>query len=184
MANRALGPLGLVQDFVNTLELDEDGGETIGTPEALGAWLRERRLLDGERVTAADQARAVELREALRRLLLANNGGPLHQADLALLNQVAAESGLRPHFVAGGQVVLEPTAHGAQGALGRLLAAVSGAMNEGTWCRLKACADHGCRWAFYDCSKNHSGHWCSMEVCGNRAKARQFRQRRRSASAG
>jgi predicted RNA-binding Zn ribbon-like protein len=35
-------------------------------------------------------------------------------------------------------------------------------------------------WAFYDRSKNRSGHWCSMRVCGNRAKARQFRERRRA----
>jgi predicted RNA-binding Zn ribbon-like protein len=179
MANRAPGTLGLVQDFVNTRELDEPA-DAIGTPGELGAWLGERGLLDGDQVGAAEQARALELREALRRLLLANNGGPLHEADLALLNRVAAESGLRPRFVAGGQVLLEPAVPGVRGALGRLLTVVSGAMNEGTWGRLKVCADHGCRWAFYDRSKNRSGHWCTMDVCGNRAKARQFRQRRRS----
>jgi predicted RNA-binding Zn ribbon-like protein len=180
--NRAPGSLGLVQDFVNTRELDPDR-EEIPTPDALGAWLRGRGLHRGDRVSEADHLRAVELREALRRLLLANNGAPPVAADLELLDRVAADSGLRPRFLPGGRVALEPAAPGVQGALGRLLAAVSDAMNAGTWSRLKVCADHGCLWAFYDRSKNRSGHWCSMEVCGNRAKARQFRQRRRSSRA-
>ena len=179
MANVAPGPLRLVQDFVNTLDVEE-ASEEIGTPGALAAWLAERGLLDGGEVGPADQVRALELREALRRLLLANNGAPLQEADLAVLNRVAAECGLSPRFTAGARVVLEPALGGASGALGRLLVAVSEAMREGTWSRLKACADHGCQWAFYDRSKNRSGHWCAMAVCGNRAKARQFRQRRRA----
>jgi predicted RNA-binding Zn ribbon-like protein len=188
MANAAPGQLRLVQEFVNTLEMEPGPKETteaIGTAESLAAWLADHGLLHAEaEVTAGDHGRAVELREALRRLLLANNGARAQDGDLDLLNAFAAASGLRPRFTAGGRVVLEPEAHGVHGALGRLLAAVSGAMNEGTWGRLKACADHECRWAFYDRSRNHSGHWCSMDVCGNRAKARQFRQRRRSSVSG
>jgi predicted RNA-binding Zn ribbon-like protein len=178
VANRAPGSLGVVQDFVNTRELDPES-EALPTPAALAAWLDQRGLLRDVRVSAADHRHAVELREALRRLLLANNGAVADPADLELLDRVAIESGLRPRFLAGGRVALEPAAAGVAGALGRLAAAVSDAMNAGTWGRLKACADHGCLWAFYDRSKNRSGHWCSMEVCGNRAKARQFRKRRR-----
>lgn len=177
MANRAPGSLGLVQDFVNTLELDPDR-EEIPTPDALGAWLGARDLLDGERVSEADHARAVELREALRRVLMANNGAALDPADLAVLDRVAADSGLRPRFPPGGGVAFEPAAAGVTGALGRLLAGVCEAMSAGTWSRLKVCAERRCLWAFYDRSRNRSGHWCSMEVCGNRAKAREFRRRR------
>ena len=43
--------------------------------------------------------------------------------------------------------------------------------------RLSACRDENCRVAFYDKSRNRSRAWCSMEVCGNREKARSFRQR-------
>jgi predicted RNA-binding Zn ribbon-like protein len=179
VANRAPGSLGLVQDFVNTRAFDPDQ-EQIPTPEALGAWLGARGLLQDEPVGEADRLSAVELREALRRLLLANNGATPDAADLELLNRVAGDGGLRPRFLPGGQVALEPAAPGVPGALGRLLAAVSDAMSAGTWARLKACADHACLWAFYDRSRNRSGHWCSMEVCGNRAKARQFRSRRRT----
>lgn len=182
MANRAPGRLGLVQDFVNTLEVDLDR-DRLSTPDAVAAWLRERDLAPDEPSAAAseaDRTLAVALREALRRLLLANNGGPVHEADLALLDRLALDSGLRPRFLAIADVHLEPSAPGVTGALGRLVAAVAAAMQDGTWSRLKACADGTCLWVFYDLSKNHSGHWCSMGVCGNRAKARQFRRRRRS----
>jgi predicted RNA-binding Zn ribbon-like protein len=54
-------------------------------------------------------------------------------------------------------------------------------MRDGTWDRMKACRADDCEWAFYDSSRNRSGTWCSMEVCGNRAKARAFRARHRPA---
>ena len=43
---------------------------------------------------------------------------------------------------------------------------------DGTWSRLKACREDDCHWAFYDRSRNRSGQWCVMAVCGNRNKAR------------
>ena len=59
-------------------------------------------------------------------------------------------------------------------------AIVQRAIVDGTWARLKACRWDTCQWAFYDTSKNRSGSWCSMAVCGNRAKAAAYRRRRRS----
>jgi len=53
-------------------------------------------------------------------------------------------------------------------------------MVAGTWSRLKVCPADDCQWAFYDHSKNRSGTWCSMKVCGNRAKVRRYRERRSS----
>ncbi|MGH9785059.1 MAG: CGNR zinc finger domain-containing protein, partial [Terriglobia bacterium] len=38
--------------------------------------------------------------------------------------------------------------------------------------------DRGCGFLFIDTSKNHSRRWCSMEGCGNRAKAKRFYERR------
>ena len=66
--------LRLVQDFVNTLDREHDN-DLLDGPEGLAAWLEHRGLLAGE-LRHADAARAVEVREALRALLLANNGGP------------------------------------------------------------------------------------------------------------
>jgi predicted RNA-binding Zn ribbon-like protein len=64
-------------------------------------------------------------------------------------------------------------------ALARILAAVAGAVADGTWTRMKVCRQPDCRWAYFDESRNRSRTWCSMETCGNRAKARMFRERRR-----
>ena len=84
---------------------------------------------------------------------------------------------------AGGSA-LEPAAVGVDGALGRLVAIVHGAVANGTWAHLKACERGRCRWAFYDHSKNHSGRWCDMDVCGAKEKsARAYRRRRASDSA-
>ncbi|MBK9715833.1 MAG: ABATE domain-containing protein [Kouleothrix sp.] len=38
---------------------------------------------------------------------------------------------------------------------------------------VRACAGEGCGWLFVDASRNHTRRWCSMEDCGNRAKARR-----------
>jgi predicted RNA-binding Zn ribbon-like protein len=63
--------------------------------------------------------------------------------------------------------------------LARLAAIVARSQAEGTWPRMKACPNDSCHWAFYDRSRNRSRTWCTMSVCGNRAKARSYRARHR-----
>lgn len=48
--------------------------------------------------------------------------------------------------------------------------------------RLKECAQDDCRWLFLDLSKNRSRRWCTMEQCGNRAKAKRHYARRTSSA--
>jgi predicted RNA-binding Zn ribbon-like protein len=72
---------------------------------------------------------------------------------------------------------VEPAGIGLDAALGALLAAASTATADGSWQRLKVCRNDACRWAYWDASRNRSGVWCTMAVCGNRAKGRSFRQR-------
>jgi predicted RNA-binding Zn ribbon-like protein len=55
--------------------------------------------------------------------------------------------------------------------------AVLRAQADGSWERLKACRDEECRWVFYDSSRNRSGTWCDMGLCGSRTKVRAYRQR-------
>ncbi|MEM7117400.1 MAG: ABATE domain-containing protein [Chloroflexota bacterium] len=44
--------------------------------------------------------------------------------------------------------------------------------------RVGQCADvTGCGWLFLDVSRNRSRRWCSMETCGNRAKAMRHYRR-------
>ena len=167
--------LDLVMDFVNTA--DPDSGELLEGPADLSRWLAGRELMPkGERAGRADFARAVELREALRSAMLANNGGPEDPAAGALLEAAARRGELSVHFRDGGSL-LEPCAEGPDGALAALLAPVAEAMSDGTWARVKACRAEDCQWAFYDFSRNRSGTWCDMAVCGNRAKVRAYRAR-------
>ncbi|NED72902.1 CGNR zinc finger domain-containing protein, partial [Streptomyces sp. SID9944] len=51
------------------------------------------------------------------------------------------------------------------------------ALVAGTWTRLKACEAADCHWAYYDRSPAGRGRWCSMRVCGARAKMRRYRAR-------
>jgi predicted RNA-binding Zn ribbon-like protein len=96
------------------------------------------------------------------------------------LNRAIGSVCLTVRFDEDGEATLVPESPGVSAALGRILITVVRAMDEGSWGRLKACPNDACRWAFYDHSKNRSGKWCTMEVCGNRMKARTFRQRQAS----
>ena len=172
--------LELVIDFVNTLEPDEDR-EDLATPAQLRDWLTERQLLDAHAPPLGDAQRtqAVQLREALRALMLEHNGGEPDEEAARELERVARRGELAVRFGAGGSARLAPGARGFAGALAALLVPVADAARDGTWQRVKACRADDCLWAFYDRSRNRSGVWCSMAVCGNRAKVRSYRSRGR-----
>jgi predicted RNA-binding Zn ribbon-like protein len=177
-SNPAPGELELVRRFVNSFDVDE-GTEDLHDPGALRDWLAERDLLaPGARVTAADLRQAIELREALRALLMANAGLELDPGAAGALDAVAERARLSVGFDEHGHARLQPRAGGVAGALGRLLAIVAAAQDDGTWPRLKVCLADDCQWAFYDRSRNRSAVWCDMGVCGNRHKVRSYRERR------
>jgi len=178
----APGALEQVRAFVNSADFGEEAEEFAG-PDALGKWLAEHGLADRHlEVADSDLRRAIELREALRAILLSHTDGrPVPASAVATLDDAACRAGVRLRFSEDGDAVLEPEADGVEGALGRLLAIMHAALADGTWQRLKACREHSCEWAFYDHTKNRSGTWCKMEVCGNRAKARAYRERRATA---
>jgi predicted RNA-binding Zn ribbon-like protein len=172
------GDLVHVKDFVNTASFGK-ATECLDSPQALRDWFAERGWLRrADRLTDADLRQALEVRESLRSLLLSNNGHPLEEGAVETLNAAARRAEVLVRFDEGGSGELAPARSGGDGALGRLLAIVFRSMAEGTWPRLKACPEHNCLWAFYDRSRNRSGTWCDMAVCGNRAKARAYRERR------
>ena len=188
MSNPAPGSLETVRAFVNTLDID-DGIELLTGPAELAKWLADAGLADGEnarelRATGADVRRATELREALRAHLLAHHDQPLDPQAAATLDAAARRARLTVRFTGRDEIALEPEAGGVDGALGRLLAIVARAIEDGTWQRLKVCPADTCQWAFYDASRNRSAVWCDMRVCGNRAKVRGFRERTRAGDAG
>ena len=175
MSDTAPGELELVRLFVNTVDL-EDGDDELSSPQALADWLEAHRLGGGS-AGSADLPGARRLREAIRGLLLENSGMNVREESALTLAQAAERARFAVRFDPAGTMTLEPRAAGVDGALGRLVAIVAGAMADGTWSRLKACQADPCGWAFYDHARNHSRRWCSMAVCGNRTKARSYRRR-------
>jgi predicted RNA-binding Zn ribbon-like protein len=182
MSKTAPGRLALVQAFINTVDL-ETGDDRLATTEGLDRWLAGEGLTPGPPAPPECDGReletAIALREALRTLCLANNGHePDHDARRVL---DAATANLHLHLTArfdeDGGISLEPDETGIRQALAEILTIVFESLHEGTWGRLKACASDTCQFAFYDYSKNRSGHWCTMAECGNRAKVRSYRAR-------
>ena len=168
----APGRLALVQAFVNTVDL-EHGREMLSSPVRLSTVLEELGLLERRaRATRAHLARALALRQALRSLAFANNGGtaaPALEAQLVVrIDRDAA--------------ALAPARRDVDGALAELVGIVYTAIADGTWPRLKACRRDVCGWLFYDRSRNHSAVWCRMAVCGNRTKTKAYRSRSRRVS--
>jgi predicted RNA-binding Zn ribbon-like protein len=160
LPNAAPEPLRRVQLFVNSIDREHDR-------EWLPAWLEEQGL------PASAFDRAVELREALRALLHVNNKGGTSPEARAHVNKAARDVRLE---LSPGGVRLE----GAD-PLAAVTAIVLTTMLDGSWGRLKVCRN--CQWAFYDTSKNRSGSWCSMQLCGNRLKTRAYRSRRKGTAA-
>ncbi|MDX6495503.1 MAG: hypothetical protein QOE17_1489 [Gaiellales bacterium] len=174
----APGALRVVQLFVNTYN-QELPGDRIGAAAGLAEFCAEHGL-DSGRASAGDVARAIELREALRLLLMENNG---HQPDRdasGVVEHAARAAQLGVRLEEDGTASLVPYAPGMDGALGGIVAIAYAAMADGSWRRLKACRRDVCQWAFYDHSRNRSGAWCAMAICGNRTKTRGYRSRRAS----
>lgn len=171
----APGALALVEEFLRSRN------QVANAPD-LDAW-RARHGLTGE-VTAETFTRAIRLREALRSLMLANNGGRVDAAAVRLVNAEIGACGLRPHVQFDGSSVRVQWGAGGVASdraageiLAVVLAAVIAAMADGSWRRMKACAAEDCHYAFYDHTRNRSGRWCDVAGCGANARMRAYRQR-------
>jgi predicted RNA-binding Zn ribbon-like protein len=147
----------LLVDFLNTLDVEDSIDHLDDDPSWL-AWLQEHGLRAPDVQPRRHRARARLLREELRALVA---GEPVAEQEFRLTLTLA---GGEPRL--GGSDPLE-----------ELLAAVARLGVLGQLGRVKICPADDCRWAFYDASRNGSRQWCSMAVCGNRAKARAHRAR-------
>ncbi|MFC4859101.1 CGNR zinc finger domain-containing protein [Actinophytocola glycyrrhizae] len=142
----------LVVDFLNTVDHDAHT-DVLSDPDAWRRWLADRGLADSTAVRA--------VRSALRAAVGDPVGSPAGAAA-AVTVELAADG--VPRLVAADVV-------------GAVLAAASRLAVLGQWARVKICPAGDCRWAFFDRSRNRSRTWCSMQVCGNREKARAWRSR-------
>jgi predicted RNA-binding Zn ribbon-like protein len=173
----APGDLELVRDFVNTLDI-LPGTEKFDDPAGLAHWLADHRLVPSSpSLTNEDLARARRLREALRAFLLANASLPLDPGAAAKFDDAAGPTRLRARADEGWLELLPADEDGLGHAIGRLVSIAFAAQQDGTWSRLKVCAE--CHWALYDHTKNYSAAWCGSQ-CGARVRSRRYRQRRSS----
>ncbi|HVD55855.1 MAG TPA: ABATE domain-containing protein [Thermoleophilaceae bacterium] len=179
---KAPGRLELLQRFINSYNHDfPPEWDRIGTSERAQTWLRQKRLVaPGERISDADVERLRELREAIRALAIANQGGQSEAAATKIIRRVSGTAQLGVAIDDTGRTALEPTRRGVDRAVATLLGILHEAQLTGHWSRLKGCRQ--CGYAFFDRSKNRSAAWCAMSICGNRKKNRAYYRRRRTST--
>jgi len=114
---------------------------------------------------------------ALRGAVGLNSGQGEPHAVWAALEPFAEKCSLKIEIRDSGPVLKPGDESGPCVVIAPMLAIVYEAIATGAWMRLKTCRNPQCRSAFYDRSKNASGAWCSMALCGNRMKARRRRKR-------
>jgi predicted RNA-binding Zn ribbon-like protein len=182
----APGSLRLVQALVNTRSVEQDL-DLLGTVPSARRWLTSAGLVTvtppqpGSPVvllTGAERAALVELREALRGVLATHAGGHADPEAASRLTLALAPSRLAVRADPAGRITLASADHDPFArVVGAVAIAVAEAGAAGTWARLKSCPGHLCSWAFYDRSAAGRSVWCSMQLCGARAKMRAYRQR-------
>jgi predicted RNA-binding Zn ribbon-like protein len=168
LAQRGSKPEDSLQDFGDLMGWLADA-EAFSSPATAGF----QKVLAPTRASEI-WAEAIALREIVYRLLHAVAGGPpALQDDLKQLNEALAATPPRSRLARSGdglgwEIGLRPAAAGIIAPVlwsaGDLLA---GKDSE----RVRACANEQCLWLFLDDSKNGTRRWCSMQSCGNRAKA-------------
>jgi predicted RNA-binding Zn ribbon-like protein len=189
--------LGL--DFLNSIATPVDVPfDWIDDGEGLLRWLEQARLapaealetiraqaLPGELDKVADQARS--LREWFRGFVRQHKGRPLNLADLSAL---APLNRLLERDEAFSRIVLQhdakPPALTLQVARRwrspeALLLPIGEALARFVcvedFSHVKACEGPACTLLFADHTRGHARRWCSMALCGNRAKQAAHRHR-------
>jgi predicted RNA-binding Zn ribbon-like protein len=177
----APGGLALVQAFVNTFwDLERGQPEVLAAPSALARWLSDHQLLEpGTSLGPPDLARALDVRDGLRAMLFFNNGDMEDRDAVERLNQALWGDGLHVQLDASSGPEFKAERRDLGAALASIAMIVALAQLDGRWSHLKACRGEQCGWTFYDHSRNQAGSWCAMSICGSRAKARDYRRRRK-----
>lgn len=187
----------LVLDFANTAEFhaSEHPIEYLQTYSDLVNWSQDAGLLnmsEAEELSLLEEkqpqeaarvlTRALTLRGSIYAMLSAvAHQEPLNEAELSRFNRFLAES-LRntkvSHNNEGFTWEWEADEPGFDRVLWTIAREAANLITSKEIKRVGECADdRGCGYLFIDTSRNHSRRWCSMESCGNRAKAQRHYQR-------
>ncbi len=144
-----------------------------------------RRAREAPAEAARAYAAARGLREALYRLFSAQaRGRRVDPTDLMKVNAALHEA--LPHLrVArrGGAYAWDWAEDGGeplQAPLRPIARSAAELLTSDDLARVRECDGATCTWLFLDQSRNRSRRWCSMESCGNRAKARRHYHRQRT----
>jgi predicted RNA-binding Zn ribbon-like protein len=187
-------------DFVNTWG-DRGRPETEklrGYPDLL-AFARQAGLSTGEEearlkvwaeghqeAAAAAFTRSRDLREDLYRILSAVAASrPTAAADLERLNAALPEALSQLRLERRGERfdwTWAATAESLDAPLRPILRSAAELLTSDELQQVRECAGGDCTWLFLDRSRNRSRRWCSMETCGNRAKAHRHYRRRSGTS--
>ena len=166
--------------------------EWLTDPEALNSWMtaaglrdptEQRPMLSRAEATAALE-RVLRLRNWLGAFLMRHSGSPLRDVstdELALVNEELARDDGYEQVVAntGGIGLRGPTYRRPQEAIVQPLArVVASLLCTADFSRIRKCESKDCTLWFLDKTKGGTRRWCSMAICGNRAKARAHRARR------
>jgi len=174
----------LAVDLLNTV-IAQDGRvrDLLSRREDVASWSEAAGVVSRRdlRNTSHEPAELRAFRDALRRGLVAWAAAGTPPARLiAMLNHHLARDPAVTEVSGKGRDVVTRV-RSAGGPLDRLYGAVARSAAElitrGDPHRLRKCADPTCRAMFYDTSKSGRRRWCSMQMCGGRAKARAFRRR-------
>jgi predicted RNA-binding Zn ribbon-like protein len=186
-------------DFLNSIATPVDVPvDWIGDGQGLVRWLRQaglvpeahlaemaERAMPGELDRVADQAR--DLREWFRGFVRARMGAPLDAAaleELAPLSRLLERDEAYQRLVPrdGGGLALEGARRwrSPESLLIPIGEALARVVMEEDFSHLKACEGHACTLMFADHTRGRARRWCSMGVCGNRAKVAAHRSRQRA----
>ncbi len=173
--------LGNFADYARWLA--EGGG--LSAAEASGAVARWGEGPAGVEVLV----HAKELRESLRAAVQAvRHGEPMPAGLLTTLNALLARSPARAELVVGaeGRVSKRHRLHVVSPAdlLAPVAESAADLLANADPALIRRCASPACSLVFLDTSKNHRRRWCSMAVCGNRAKVAAHRARRQPVPGG
>lgn len=165
----------LALDFTATLagRLKQAQRELLATPADLDRWLVSSGLATRQPGAGnADLDRARTLRETIYALARSSASPGVRQR----LNAMAAGRAAVPVLTPSGGVVREGNAAELLTTLAQQAVELIGSPDRA---RIKQCEADGCALLFLDLSRSGGRRWCSMESCGNRAKAEAFRRRQR-----
>lgn len=173
-------------DFLNTVaQVDGQASDFWHSDDDVRAWLVEAGLSSGEEITdllpgeLLKEART--LRETIRTLVAQKKAGKA--VDARPLNQFLASVNSIKQLVADEQGELQVetcyTGQTAARLLGPVAELAAGLIARAPFELVRQCEHPECTLWFYDRTKSHRRRWCSMALCGNRAKVARFRQQQK-----